>query len=373
MSGPRPAQRACVYTCLFGGYERLNEQEVAADSALDFICFTDNPALTSRSWRMVVVEPVLPLDLPRSQRIIKLSPHAMVPDYDVSLYLDNSVILTAPPEAVIARYLGPSSLAAIPAHSFRATVADEFLEILRLGFDDGARILEQLNHYRLTEPEVLDTAPYWSAIMIRRHHHPQVIAAMELWLTHVLRYCRRDQVSAPVAFRRAGLAVERIAIDNGQSWFHRWPVALGRNRDAFPFAPGLGQLPAEMLAGEWLRRKGELEGRIAELEAALEAAQAAAARAGRDEAAAACSEGAERAIPVADPAGELPQAAPPRGAEPVDAPAPAPTSACEGFPPVEPAPVERTAGAAARGGGSGVRRALGALTGGRWRGGPARP
>lgn len=267
------SERACVYTCLFGGYEALNEQPVAASSTLDFICFTDNPALTSGSWRMVLVEPTLPLDLSRSQRILKLSPHEMVPDYDVSLYMDNSIILTEPPEEVIARYLGPDTLFAIPGHSFRATVADEFLEILRLGFDDGARILEQLNHYQLTDPALLDEAPYWSGLMIRRHHHPQVVAAMRLWLTHVLRYCRRDQVSGPLAFRQTGLDVARIPIDNHESWFHRWPVILKRDREAFPFSPQLGQLPAEMQAGEWLRRKAELEGRVAELEGALDAAR----------------------------------------------------------------------------------------------------
>ncbi|MEP9353248.1 glycosyltransferase domain-containing protein [Xanthobacter sp. KR7-65] len=266
--------RACVYTCLAGGYEALNEQPVAAQSNLDFLCFTDDPSLASQSWRIMPMELALPLDPVRSQRIVKLSPHELLPGYDVSLYIDNAVILTAPPEEIIARHLPSSARAAVPGHSFRASIKDEFLEILRLGFDDAGRILEQLNHYQLTAPEVLADVPFWSAVMIRRHHDPVVIAAMRTWLTQVLRYSRRDQVSGTYAFRRAGLTPERIEIDNAVSWFHRWPVAPERDRSALPFAPVLAQLPAALLVEEWMQARRAGESRIAALEHALRQAEA---------------------------------------------------------------------------------------------------
>lgn len=284
-------ERACVYTCLLGGYEALNEQDVAAGSGLDFICFTDDPGLTSRTWRIVPIAPLLPADPVRSQRVVKLCAHEVLPDYDVSLYIDNSIVLKVPPEQILARHLGPDTAAVVPGHSFRATIADEFLEILRLGLDDSGRILEQLNHYRLFHPQVMEEAPFWSGLMIRRHNRPDVVAAMRLWLMHLLRYSRRDQVSGPLVFRQAGLAVERLAIDNLESWFHRWPVVQRRDRSAFPFSPHLGQLPADMLTREWTRqieelqarnralgaRTAELEVRLAELQAgnaALEGALA---------------------------------------------------------------------------------------------------
>lgn len=265
--------RACVYTCLIGGYEALNEQPVAADSGLDFLCFTDDPGLTSASWRIVPHAPAFPLDPVRSQRVAKLSPQDLLPDYDVSLYIDNSVILKVPPEQVLARYLPAGTRAAMPGHSFRASVCDEFLEVIRLGFDDGPRVLEQLNHYLMSEPEALEAVPFWSAIILRRHHDPAVIAAMRLWLAHVLRYSRRDQLSGAVVMGRSGLDVARVEIDNLESWFHRWPVAEKRDRDAFPFSPVKGQMPAVVLAQEWQRTQSGLEQRIAGLEQALAAAQ----------------------------------------------------------------------------------------------------
>ena len=70
--------RRCVYTCLIGDYERLNEQPVAANSSLDFVCFTDAPGLTSESWRIVPVIPTFPLDHVRSQRLLKILPEEIL-------------------------------------------------------------------------------------------------------------------------------------------------------------------------------------------------------------------------------------------------------------------------------------------------------
>ncbi|UJX45470.1 glycosyltransferase domain-containing protein [Xanthobacter sp. YC-JY1] len=264
MTGPR----ACVYTCLIGGYEALNEQPMAAASGLDFLCFTDDPTLTSASWKLVPYPPAFALDPVRSQRIVKLSPHDVLPGYDVSLYIDNSVILTAPPEEVIARYMPEGQVAAMPGHSFRASVRDEFMEVLRMGLDDGGRVLEQLNHYMLSDPAALDAVPFWSAIILRRHHDPEVVAAMRLWLAQVLRYSRRDQLSGTHALGRAGLKVARFEVDNLGSWFHRWPVTHARDRDAFPFSPTHSQIPASLLADDWRRERAALEARITALEQA---------------------------------------------------------------------------------------------------------
>ncbi|WP_296584618.1 glycosyltransferase domain-containing protein [Xanthobacter sp.] len=268
-----PAPRACVYTCLIGGYEALNEQPMAAASGLDFLCFTDDPTLTSTTWKLVPYTPAFPLDPVRSQRMAKLSPHELLPGYDVSLYIDNSVILTVPPEEVIARYLPAGTPAAMPGHSFRASVRDEFMEVLRMGLDDGGRVLEQLNHYMMSDPAALDTVPFWSAIMLRRHNAPDVIAAMRLWLAQVLRYSRRDQLSGTYALRCTGLPMKRIEVDNLESWFHRWPVTEARDRGAFPFSPVLSQIPAALLAEDWRRDRAALEARIGVLEQALAATE----------------------------------------------------------------------------------------------------
>lgn len=219
--------RACVYTSLIGDYEKLNEQPISALSSLPFICLTDHTGLQSDTWRIVRVDPLFPPDPVRSQRMFKLLPHRFLPDFELSLYIDNSVLLTKTPEEIFDRYVASAEFV-LPMHSYRDRVIDEFIEVAKLALDDPERISEQLDHYRLSDPAALDERPYWGAIQMRRHNSPDVRRALETWASHVLRYSRRDQLAANAAFRLAKWKPLGIEIDNYASWFHTWPHAAER-------------------------------------------------------------------------------------------------------------------------------------------------
>ena len=149
-------------------------------------------------------------------------PHEHLPDFDCSIYIDNSVILKVPPEALIEQYL-PASAFCLAEHSFRHSVLGEFLEVEEVGYDDPARLFEQLNHYALELPDILDERPFWTAVLLRDHRNPNVRRMLDIWLAHVQRYSRRDQLSVNFAFERAGLKPKVLHIDNHKSWFHSWP------------------------------------------------------------------------------------------------------------------------------------------------------
>jgi len=219
----------CVYTVLIDDYEELAEQPAAMSSGLPFICLTDNRELESGTWKIRPVEPLFARDPIRSQRAIKIRPHEYLPDFARSLYVDNSVLLQVEPERIIECCSGASSFS-LPKHSYRETVLDEFLEVEQLGLDDEARLFEQLNHYLLDAPEVLQEQALWTGIMIRDHNDGRVRAMLDIWSAHVQRYSRRDQLSINYAFRRAGLEPETLEVDNNKSWFHVWPSRTGSNR-----------------------------------------------------------------------------------------------------------------------------------------------
>jgi hypothetical protein len=223
-------ERLCVYTALVGDYEQLNEQPAAKNSDIPFICFTDDAQLRSDTWEVRQISCLLHNDPIRSQREIKLRPHEYLPEFEASLYIDNSVLLIEQPEAVFQKYF-PASGLALPGHSYRQNVTDEFLEVYKLGFDDHARILEQLNHYALSWPEVLDEKPYWGGIQLRNHRNAQARALLDLWMIHVLRYSRRDQLSINYVAHQLGFKPDMIEIDNNVSWFHNWPLERRRVRD----------------------------------------------------------------------------------------------------------------------------------------------
>jgi hypothetical protein len=229
-SNPAAPPRRCVYTALTNNYETLNEQPAALKSSLPFICFTDDPSLTSETWQIRPLKLLFGEDAMRSQRDYKLRPHRYLPEFDESLYIDNSVVLKVAPEEIF-ESVDLSAGLSIPVHSHRESILDEFARVASLQLDDPARIAEQLGHYTTENPELLQEKPFWCAIMLRDHHNQVMVAAMELWLAHILRYARRDQLSARFVFNKTGLVPHRLDIDNAESWFHTWPNAADRKTE----------------------------------------------------------------------------------------------------------------------------------------------
>jgi hypothetical protein len=247
----------CVYTALIGKYERLNEQPVAKSSGWRFICLTDDPELSSETWECRLIRPVFAMDPVRSQRDLKIRPHLHLSEFDASIWIDNSVILDQPPEALWAAR-DKRSVFSLPRHTGRETLLDEFIAVTQLGFDDPSRIFEQLNHYTLAHPELLEEPCWWTAILLRQHNRQDMRLFGEIWAAHVLRYSRRDQLSVNVAMRQAGVIPFVLPLDNRRSSFHRWPHAPGRVRDAAPRDHSLSLKPL-------LARVRDLEQREAEV------------------------------------------------------------------------------------------------------------
>lgn len=254
--------KTCVYTYLIGSYDRLLAQPVAAASTADFLCFTDDPSLQSDDWEIVLVEPRFPTDTVRSARALKILGHERLREYDATLCIDASVRLRQPPEDIIADWLGDDSLFALADHSYREQLLDEFDEVVRLNYDNGERVHDQLLAYSITDPDCLTAKPLWTGMMARRRD-ANVDRAMQLWYDHVLRFSRRDQLSILVALAQTALPYRRLAIDNFRSDYHEWPVI-----DARKVAQGkVSPHPSGPLLAELRRAKSEVDRLSARLEA----------------------------------------------------------------------------------------------------------
>lgn len=228
MSASADRPRRAVYRALIGGYEQLREEEVARDSELPFICFTDDPTLTSSTWEIVQVEPRLRLDRTRSARALKILGHPSLEEFDQTLWVDNTVALTAPPDDLFDLWLGEGVDVAAPLHSYRSSVLAEAEAVLDAGLDDFARVYEQLTHYLSDGADVLEGNPHWTGMLARRRTHATA-RAMQVWWEHVLRYSRRDQLSFVPALRAAGAELHSVALEPHASPWHEWPLATGRD------------------------------------------------------------------------------------------------------------------------------------------------
>src|SRR5262249_36056947 len=157
------------------------------------------------TWQVRQIEPVFPADPVRSSRRPKILAHEYLADYEESLYIDNSVLLTAPAEAAFDHLLTSSSPMAVVKHSFRGTLREEFAAVVQHDLDGEWIVTEQLVDYERTAPHALTGPTLWGGILARRHNEPLVRRAMEIWWEHVLRYSRRDQLSLPPSLYAARL------------------------------------------------------------------------------------------------------------------------------------------------------------------------
>lgn len=251
-----------MYTAMMGGYESLNEQPTAVSSGIPFICLTDDPDLRSDTWRVEVIEPPRPSDSIRSARAVKILGHPIVDEFDLTLWIDNTVLLRTDPHHLLDEWLSEVDVA-IPGHSFRERLADEFEAVVLAGLDDPARVYEQAWAYLQDRPALLEEPPLWTGIMARRRS-AEVELFQRRWFDDVLRYSLRDQLSVSAALARtAGLAWRRIELDNHASAMHQWPLATQRDRRDL-----------RRSQKRWLQPRAlevrELERRIGEVEAALD-------------------------------------------------------------------------------------------------------
>jgi hypothetical protein len=258
-------QRA-VYTALLGRYEALAEQPVAAASAVPFICFTDDPDLSSETWDVRLVEPALDMDPVRSARALKITGHPDLAGFDETLWVDARVRLLADPAAILDSWLDGADLT-LPQHSFRPDVVSEFEEVLIAGLDESSRLYEQLTHYTTIAPDLLGSQVPWTAILARRRG-PAVDRAMAEWLLHVVRYSRRDQLSFVHATARAGVDARLVALDNYRSDLHEWLGTESRSGRRSIWAVSESLRPP-------VARIGELQIRLTETTEALTATIAA--------------------------------------------------------------------------------------------------
>jgi hypothetical protein len=236
--------RRCVYTVLYGQYDCLPPQEVQERSGLPFIAFVDpeSPPREVHGWTLRWLPPRLRGDPVRSARFVKLHPHLLLPEFEESLYIDCTVRLRVPPEAVFEAMLeGQARAMACCAHSHRTSVLDEVRAVIALGYDDPGVIRRQLEAY--AAQGLGGTGPLvWSGMQVRRHHDPELVRFNTLWWEQVLRFSRRDQISFPFLAEQEGFEVTAHPIDNEESVLHCWPVPRTRARSPWRGEAASGHL-----------------------------------------------------------------------------------------------------------------------------------
>ncbi len=220
-----------VYTVLVGDKEMLNDplrvigHDAETDLRIDYVCFTDNDALTSPTWQMRRLEhPLMPPE--RLSRLPKTQPHLFFPDYEHSLYIDNTVVFKRLPRRSDLR----KSVFRAFRHPWRHNPVDEADIIVKNGLDISAPVADQLRFYnRRGAFDGVETLTTGTALL-RKHKSPQVKKFGELWWEQILLFSKRDQISLDVCAKAAGCPIDHFDGDKLANDFIFWPALATEKR-----------------------------------------------------------------------------------------------------------------------------------------------
>lgn len=209
-------QKICVYTCITGDYDNLNEIE-HPEKGIDYYCFTNNQSLKSKTWKIIQIRDDK-LDNCRLARKIKVLGHPTINDhYDVALWTDASVVWQKPISEFIAKYFKNQPFS-IFKHSCRSSVHDEAIACLLNRKDSKDAIVKTLKY--LEQNQYPDTSGlHESTVFIRILKDPQVMEMAKVWFSVIENYSRRDQLSFDYAVWKTKLKIKTI---NFNIWNNPW-------------------------------------------------------------------------------------------------------------------------------------------------------
>jgi hypothetical protein len=201
--------RVAIYTAIYGGYDSLRDQPACPGA--DYICFTDDPKLSSSQWAVRFVTPRY--SHPRlSAKWFKMFPHKALLSYRHTIWIDGGVQLAA--EDFVEAMLSPldSSGLALMRHPVRDNILDEAEACIPLPKCRNLPLLDQVAHYRRKGFKD-NRGLYAGTILVRDNSSRRIRRLGRLWMKENLRWTSRDQLSLPYLLWRLNIEPAVIPFD----------------------------------------------------------------------------------------------------------------------------------------------------------------
>jgi hypothetical protein len=184
--------KTVVYTAILGNIDYLRDPKTT-ESGFDYVCFTDNAArLNTKIWNIIEVKPYKE-QAARENRRYKILPHLFFPKHGTSIWIDANISITSDLRPLIQAHLSTHPLAMFK-HPQRNCIYKEGIVCSYKKLDSPDLISKQMNYYRsLGYPQ--ENGLVSAGVILRQHHNPKVVQAMEAWWGELSNFSRRDQLS----------------------------------------------------------------------------------------------------------------------------------------------------------------------------------
>lgn len=187
----KPQGKLAVYSALTGNYDNVHEILYKEDG-VDYLLFTNNPYLKSKTWQVILVESEL--DNKLLSREIKMFPHKYLGDaYDMSIYIDANAVIYGE-ISNLTKYLKEEKTFAVSRHGERNSVKEEIDIIVTKGLVAKEDAFSQYERY-LNDGFCDDMGLAECSILVRKHRNDDLIKLMECWWKEFVNGARRDQIA----------------------------------------------------------------------------------------------------------------------------------------------------------------------------------
>ncbi|MFH0772949.1 MAG: glycosyltransferase domain-containing protein [bacterium] len=180
-----------VYTALFGGKDTLVDPTYV-DPSVDYVCFTDDPTLTSSVYKMVLCDSKFKTPI-QSAKQFKLLPHLFFPEYTHSLWVDASIVIkTDDMKSWLDPHIARNNFTVF--QNTHPTLSEEIQylkDAKKVRPEDLDRQIAQYTQEGLS----LTTSMVDGSTILRAHNNPDVIKFDELWWDQICKHTLRDEVS----------------------------------------------------------------------------------------------------------------------------------------------------------------------------------
>jgi hypothetical protein len=222
--------RLAVYTALCGPKSRV-QKPLWLREGIDYICFTDQPAISIPApWQVRNIQ-APNTQIPKVQdpnriaKRYKVLPHLFLPEYPASIWVDANFKVTRGFDELAWELLACPVV--LFKHFERDCIYDEANVCKAMGLDDPAVIDAQMARYRLRHfPEHYGLGE--CGTLLRRHQTEKCQTLMERWWQEICEGSRRDQLSFmyaawAIGYREQVRILPRTARDG---WHHEWTPHL---------------------------------------------------------------------------------------------------------------------------------------------------
>lgn len=200
-----------VYSVNIGGYDELKTPDVY-DPSVRYILFTDNKYFKSNIWEVNHVDFIdKNLDNRRKARFIKLNPHLVLPNHDISIWIDHCYKPKFNNAEEFLKEIGFFNNDIMSyKHDVRQCIYSESEEVKQQKLDYVDIINSQMSKYRI-EGFPRNYGLFDSGFTIRKNS-TFVNEFNDIWWNEVKNFSARDQLSQVYSSWKSGVEIKPIPV-----------------------------------------------------------------------------------------------------------------------------------------------------------------